>query len=81
MLHEAEDVGVNIGSISFGKHVLEDFTIYCSHSINLLDSLYYALVSIAGVRTERSICDYKYINFLRLISLGSHQRKKYRSML
>lgn len=81
VLHEAEDVGVNIGSIAFGKHVLEGFTIYCSHSINLLDSLYYALVSdfIVCLHYWRSGDGLLLLN--RLTWLDFRRRKRFRSML
>lgn len=46
ILHEADDVGVDIGVTAYGKSVLDSFTVFCSHSIALLDSLYYALVYI-----------------------------------
>ena len=45
-LHEAEDVGLDIAEDSYGKSVLESFVVFCSHSIVLLDSLYYALVRL-----------------------------------
>lgn len=44
VLQEAEDVGIDLGNFAYGITVLEKFTIFCSHSIVMLDALYYALV-------------------------------------
>lgn len=44
LLIEAEDAGVDVASCVHGQGVLIEFTVLLSHSIKLLDSLYYTLV-------------------------------------
>jgi hypothetical protein len=58
VLMEAEAVGVDVGRREYGLSVLDEFVIFVSHSIKLVDSLYYTLVDLCRQSEDRKIPKY-----------------------